>query len=33
MKQIIIKINKHYNQSKIFWMEVAKNYKRINNVL
>ena len=33
MKNIIIRIKKHYNQSKIFWKEVAKNYKRINSVL
>ncbi len=28
MKNIIIRIKKHYNHSKIFWKEVAKNYKK-----
>jgi hypothetical protein len=33
MKNGIVKIKKYYNQSKIFWKEVVKNYKRISSVL
>lgn len=27
------RINQFLNQSKIFWKDVARNYKRINSVL
>jgi hypothetical protein len=27
------KFNKYFKQSKVFWKEVAKNYRRINSLL